>query len=149
MQGFFNQSACVSLSSLKDKMGKSFFVIVYAATTGGYCRVPNECICRSGYSGATCQTGNCFTLEIFQCESAWYVQNRWSCTSSFPDLMPCERQTPCQNGATCSNDGSGGYTCTCLPGWEGTNCGSERNECASNPCQNGATCTVSDCSQVM
>ena len=75
--------------------------------------------------------------------SAWYVQDRWSCTSSFPDLMPCERQTPCQNGATCSNDGYGGYTCTCLSGWEGTNCGSERNECASNPCQNGATCTVS------
>ena len=70
----------------------------------------------------------------------------WSCTSSFPDLMPCERQTPCRNGATCSNDGSGGYTCTCTPGWEGTNCSSERNECASNPCQNGATCTVSNCS---
>ena len=65
VQGFFNQSACISLSSLKDKMGKSFFVTVYTATIGGYCRVPNECICRSGYSGATCQTGMWCTLEIF------------------------------------------------------------------------------------
>ena len=136
MQGFFNQSACVSLSSLKDKMGKSFFVTVYTATIGGYCRVPNECICRSGYSGATCQTGNCFTFCL-PCTGQMVMH------FLFPDLMPCERQTPCQNGATCSNDGSGGYTCTCLPGWEGTNCGSDRNECASNPCQNGATCTVS------
>ena len=60
------------------------------------------------------------------------------------DILPCERLTPCQNGATCSNDGFGGYSCTCQPGYEGENCDRERNECNPNPCQNGATCTVSE-----
>jgi len=83
------------------------------SAVGGYCNEPNECICKVGYGGAHCQT----------------------------DLMPCERQMPCRNGATCTNDGSGGYICICQPGWEGMNCDRERNECASNPCQNGATCT--------
>ena len=58
------------------------------------------------------------------------------------DLLPCERQSPCQNGATCRNDGHGGYTCSCPPGYEGTNCQSEINECLPNPCQNQGTCTV-------
>ena len=54
------------VDNLKNRMGEtSFLLLLYAATVGGYCRVPNECICRSGYSGATCQTGNCYTLEIF------------------------------------------------------------------------------------
>ena len=58
------------------------------------------------------------------------------------DLRPCERRSPCQNGATCRNDGRGGYTCSCPPGYEGTNCQSEVNECLPNPCQNQGTCTV-------
>ena len=58
------------------------------------------------------------------------------------DLRPCERQSPCQNGATCTNDSRGGYTCSCAPGYEGTNCQSEINECLPNPCQNQGTCTV-------
>ena len=58
------------------------------------------------------------------------------------DLLPCERQSPCQNGATCRNDSHGRYTCSCPPGYEGTNCQSEINECSPNPCQNQGTCTV-------
>ena len=29
---------------------------------------------------------------------------------------------PCQNGGTC-NDGVNGYTCACVPGYVGTECG--------------------------
>ena len=61
---------------------------------------------------------------------------------SFPDLIPCERQSPCQNEASCQDNGEGGYTCTCLAGWEGTNCDQEIDECSSSPCNNGGTCTV-------
>ncbi len=59
------------------------------------------------------------------------------------DLYPYRRQSPCQNGATCCNNGHGGYTCSCPPGYEGTNCQTNINECLPNPCQNQGTCTVS------
>ena len=43
------------------------------------------------------------------------------------------------NGATCL-DLIGMYECVCPPGWNGTNCEAEADECLSNPCLNGATC---------
>ncbi|XP_072024882.1 uncharacterized protein [Amphiura filiformis] len=46
---------------------------------------------------------------------------------------------PCLNGATCE-DRVGSYTCTCVPGWTGSNCDQDIDECSSYPCQNGGTC---------
>ncbi|KAH3781443.1 hypothetical protein DPMN_159271 [Dreissena polymorpha] len=40
----------------------------------------------------------------------------------FPDIDECvTNKQPCQNGATCNNL-QNAYTCTCIPGWQGTNC---------------------------
>jgi len=36
--------------------------------------------------------------------------------------LPCILTGPCQNGATCTNDYLGGYTCKCVFGYTGTNC---------------------------
>ena len=36
--------------------------------------------------------------------------------------MPCETSTPCLNNGVCTNDNLGGYKCTCLTGFTGTNC---------------------------
>ena len=37
--------------------------------------------------------------------------------------MPCDlNPTQCQNGATCTNDNMGGYTCVCENGYTGTDC---------------------------
>ncbi|XP_053398283.1 neurogenic locus Notch protein-like [Mercenaria mercenaria] len=33
------------------------------------------------------------------------------------------------------------YTCNCVAGYEGKNCGTNIDECDSDPCQNGGTCT--------
>ncbi|KAJ8300258.1 hypothetical protein KUTeg_021777 [Tegillarca granosa] len=37
-------------------------------------------------------------------------------------------------------DGVNTYTCNCLTGFEGRNCGVNIDDCASRPCKNGATC---------
>ena len=36
--------------------------------------------------------------------------------------LPCVLSSPCQNGATCTNNNLGGYTCACATGYMGTNC---------------------------
>ena len=39
------------------------------------------------------------------------------------DLFPCNHEPePCENGATCIDDGRGGYTCNCSSGYGGRNC---------------------------
>ena len=63
--------------------------------------------------------------------------------SSPTDLLRCLHHAPCQNEATCTNDGEGGYHCSCVPGWEGTDCDMEVDECAPGPCLNGGICSVS------
>ena len=45
----------------------------------------------------------------------------WTIIFDCLDLTPCERE-PCQNGATCTDDGHGGYTCDCSSGYGGRNC---------------------------
>ena len=59
------------------------------------------------------------------------------------DLIPCQTNSPCRNGTTCSNSGAGGYHCSCAPGYHGTDCQYETNECLLNRCMHGATCVVS------
>lgn len=51
---------------------------------------------------------------------------------------PCA-PNPCQNGATCSEDGDE-YSCECVPGFEGAQCEINIDECAGSPCQNAGTC---------
>ena len=51
----------------------------------------------------------------------------WPLTFCVPfdlsDVNECA-SNPCKNGATCDNPVAepNKYTCTCAPGWEGTNC---------------------------
>ena len=43
---------------------------------------------------------------------------------------------PCQNQGICS-DVQNGYTCTCVPGFTGTNCEVNFDDCSENPCVHG------------
>ena len=36
--------------------------------------------------------------------------------------LPCILNNPCKNGAACTDDNLGGYSCTCATGYTGTNC---------------------------
>lgn len=47
--------------------------------------------------------------------------------------------SPCANGGTC-RDGVNEYSCTCPPGYTGTNCSAPVSRCEHAPCHNGATC---------
>ncbi len=42
----------------------SFFVLFFStlATVGGYCSLPGECICSTGYQGANCEIGKGFVV---------------------------------------------------------------------------------------
>ena len=67
--------------------------------------------------------------------------NSAPCTIYCPPT-PCDA-TPCQNGATCSDTGVGGtYTCDCstAPGFSGTDCEFNIDDCGGHGCLNGATC---------
>ena len=52
-----------------------------------------------------------------------------------PPTDYCE-EDPCQNAGICVN-GDDGYTCECAPGYTGTDCEIEIDECEANPCVNG------------
>ena len=71
------------------------------------------------------------------------------CDCHFPQANCLVTQTPCQNGATCTQTTDGTtaapdvYHCDCPDGYEGIDCEEDMNECApgNNPCQNEAQCT--------
>uniref|UniRef100_T1GJX0 EGF-like domain-containing protein n=1 Tax=Megaselia scalaris TaxID=36166 RepID=T1GJX0_MEGSC len=50
-----------------------------------------------------------------------------------------EEFNPCTNGAKCS-DHFTHYTCECQPGFHGTNCTENIDDCQNHMCQNGGTC---------
>nr|XP_057928298.1 protein crumbs homolog 1 isoform X2 [Doryrhamphus excisus] len=69
-----------------------------------------SCLCRSGFTGATCE------VPIDECQSQ-----------------------PCLNGGSCHGN-AGGFICTCTPGFQGHQCEINIDECQEEPCQNGALC---------
>lgn len=48
---------------------------------------------------------------------------------------------PCQNGGSCTPQ-VGGYSCKCVPGYNGVNCQHLIDYCQSNPCMYGGVCTT-------
>ncbi|RMX46707.1 hypothetical protein pdam_00015679 [Pocillopora damicornis] len=49
-------------------------------------------------------------------------------------------RNPCKNGATCTDIKDGiadSFNCTCIPGYTGTFCETNIDECSSSPCVNG------------
>ncbi|MDP6943095.1 MAG: calcium-binding EGF-like domain-containing protein, partial [Myxococcota bacterium] len=48
-------------------------------------------------------------------------------------------EPPCKNGATCE-DVLDGFVCTCAPGYEGTQCKIDGDNCDPDPCLNGGGC---------
>lgn len=47
--------------------------------------------------------------------------------------------SPCRNNGTCVGR-INGYSCTCIPGFNGTNCEYDINDCDSSPCRYNSSC---------
>ncbi|CAL1529767.1 unnamed protein product [Lymnaea stagnalis] len=114
--------------------------------TGDTCEVDiNECdyfdppICQNGglckdepdgsftcYCKSDSTSGNLYTGTL--CE-----QRR-----SYCEIQP--RNQTCQNGGTCRNLNTN-FVCDCVPGFNGTLCEHNIDECAPKPCQYNGSCT--------
>lgn len=113
----------------------------------GNCSSPGECVCRDGWQGTFCDECKKYpACKHGTCQLPWQCscQEGWGGLLCDQDLNFCTHHKPCENGATCMNTGEGSYTCTCLPGYTGTNCELLMQECDSKPCRNGGTCTNLD-----
>lgn len=60
------------------------------------------------------------------------------CHFSQEDKNECD-PNPCKNNAKC-NDYVNSYSCTCKPGFSGTNCETNDEDCTESSCMNGGTC---------
>lgn len=86
----------------------------------GTCVKPWDCLCNEGWGGLFCNQ----------------------------DLNYCTNHKPCRNNGTCFNTGQGSYTCSCPPGFHGTDCehaligfNKPPTSCLEDsPCKNGGTC---------
>uniref|UniRef100_A0A1I8JAA5 Delta-like protein n=1 Tax=Macrostomum lignano TaxID=282301 RepID=A0A1I8JAA5_9PLAT len=98
-----------------------------AACSEGDCK--NGGVCWPG--AVTSSTPPCLCTEAY---TGFYCTDRINyCTTTSGN--------PCQNGGTCSNtDTSPWYHCSCVPGYTGTDCEINIDDCASKPCAN-AVCS--------
>lgn len=65
----------------------------------------------------------------------YFVFSGWNCEL---EINECQSEQ-CLNGATCQ-DYLNGFSCTCVPGFQGDFCEINVDECRSQPCQNGGQC---------
>ncbi|XP_059808882.1 EGF-like repeat and discoidin I-like domain-containing protein 3 isoform X1 [Hypanus sabinus] len=110
----------------------------------GFSSDPYNCLCVDGFSGENCteveqgsgveeHTGH--TLEDL----------RYNDVTTYTRFSgPCH-PNPCKNGGQCElvlrrGDVFSEYICKCPTGFQGDNCQTNINDCASQPCKNGGSC---------
>ncbi len=86
-------------------------------------------------------------LETSSDKKTIFVSREGGSAAQKPQLHVCYSTpddhcspNPCEHAGTCTNNTTS-YTCSCTPGYTGTDCETVIDNCASNPCQNGGACT--------
>ncbi|XP_025103918.1 protein jagged-1b-like [Pomacea canaliculata] len=100
------------------------------------------CHCQDGWTGKDC------SIPREQC-TAQSCEVIDSCTISIPsekrsndsvDRFRLISSGVCGKNGICISQPNGGFSCACAPGYAGTYCHLNIDDCASNPCQNLGTC---------
>ena len=107
-------------------------------------------ICQDGIrtTKEECDDGN--GIDGDGCNSTCFMEPGYNCGENYlgeqsvcQDTNECLADDPpaCLNNATCTNY-NGSFACACLPGYRGTDCGEQIDECKEQkPCSPHATCT--------
>uniref|UniRef100_A0AC35UHH3 Neurogenic locus Notch protein n=1 Tax=Rhabditophanes sp. KR3021 TaxID=114890 RepID=A0AC35UHH3_9BILA len=128
---------CYPGSKCIDKIGE-FECSCSDDRTGRYCQFAN--LCKSDknpcQNGGTCSTEYETGKLTCNCEGIYNFGGPY-CSE---DVDECaEEKHDCSITGTCQNT-VGGHFCKCNLGYEGSTCGRNINDCASNPCLNDGVC---------
>ncbi|KAK7103541.1 hypothetical protein V1264_018417 [Littorina saxatilis] len=100
------------------------------------------CHCQDGWTGKDCSQAR----DHCAAETCEVID---SCTISIPsdnrsndsvDRFRLISSGVCGKNGLCISQPNGGFSCACAPGYAGTYCHENIDDCASNPCQNQGTC---------
>ncbi|XP_037529436.1 protein crumbs-like [Rhipicephalus sanguineus] len=122
---------------------------------GGSCQHPLEsyvCVCPPAYEGERCEldVDECVTNPCLQGAPCINLDGgfRCDCPAGYTGkrceerILYCsENNSPCKNGATCSEGEPGHFSCLCTDDFEGQNCTDRKViTCNQAPCQNNGMC---------
>ncbi|XP_055880316.1 protein jagged-1-like [Biomphalaria glabrata] len=96
------------------------------------------CHCNEGWEGKDC------SVAKHQCDSN-SCEVIDSCTVSIPSNISVGgfrliSSGVCGKHGVCISQPNGAFSCACVPGYMGTYCHQNIDDCSSNPCQNSGTC---------
>uniref|UniRef100_A0A673LS16 Protein jagged-2 n=1 Tax=Sinocyclocheilus rhinocerous TaxID=307959 RepID=A0A673LS16_9TELE len=96
------------------------------------------CACTDEYEGKTCSQlrDHCKTSTCQVIDSCTIAVTTNGTAKAVRHIL----SNVCGPHGRCISQSGGNFTCACQPGFTGTYCHENVNDCASSPCQSGGTC---------